>query len=414
MTDHRFPQVKLGTICKPEYGFTASAEDKGDTRFVRITDIAPDGRIRRDESKFILLTPESEPYLLKRGDLLVARTGATFGKTMLFDEEYPAVFASYLIRLRFPQDRLLPEFYWSFAQSEKYWEQARNLSTGGGQPQFNGNALVDVKIPLPPLEVQREIVAEIQGYEKVINGARAVLDHYHPHIPVNPDWPLASLGELFDTRSGTTPSRSNLTYFEGGTIPWVKTLDLADGPIFTTDEKVTRQALDETHLSILPRGTVLIAMYGGFNQIGRTGVLEIEATHNQAMTSLLPTPKVHPYFLNAILNSSKDYWKSVANSTRKDPNITKSDVLAFKIPLPPLATQQAIVAEIESEQALVAANRELIARFEKKIQATLARVWGEDVPVAEDTKTSNSSIDEPSKPKVPQTPRQTKTFVPTK
>ena len=52
----------------------------------------------------------------------------------------------------------------------------------------------------------------------------------------------------------------------------------------------------------------------------------------------------------------------------------------FKIPLPPLATQQAIVAEIEAEQALVAANRELIARFEKKIQATLARVWGEDEP----------------------------------
>ena len=50
-----------------------------------------------------------------------------------------------------------------------------------------------------------------------------------------------------------------------------------------------------------------------------------------------------------------------------------------EIPLPPLATQQAIVAEIEAEQALVAANRELIARFEKKIQATLARVWGEDV-----------------------------------
>ena len=53
---------------------------------------------------------------------------------------------------------------------------------------------------------------------------------------------------------------------------------------------------------------------------------------------------------------------------------------AITIPLPPLATQQAIVAEIEAEQALVAANRELIARFEKKIQATLARVWGEDEP----------------------------------
>lgn len=164
----QFAQVELGTICKPEYGFTASASDKGDARFVRITDIAPDGRIRKDEPKFIKLTRESEPYLLKKGDLLVARTGATFGKTMLFNEDYPAVFASYLIRLRFPQDSLLPEFYWSFAQSEKYWEQARNLATGGGQPQFNGNALTQIKIPLPPLEVQKEIVVEIEGYQAEI------------------------------------------------------------------------------------------------------------------------------------------------------------------------------------------------------------------------------------------------------
>jgi restriction endonuclease S subunit len=52
--------------------------------------------------------------------------------------------------------------------------------------------------------------------------------------------------------------------------------------------------------------------------------------------------------------------------------------LVIKVPVPPLATQQAIVAETEAEQALVAANRELIARFEKKIQAAIARVWGNE------------------------------------
>jgi type I restriction enzyme M protein len=98
------------------------------------------------------------------------------------------------------------------------------------------------------------------------------------------------------------------------------------------------------------------------------------------MTSLLPSPKVNPYFLNTILTSSRDYWKTVANSTRKDPNITKSDVLAFMLPLPPIAEQEAAVAEIVEEVALVSANRELLARFEKKVQATLARVWGEDHP----------------------------------
>ncbi|MBK6740791.1 MAG: restriction endonuclease subunit S [Haliea sp.] len=61
-------------------------------------------------------------------------------------------------------------------------------------------------------------------------------------------------------------------------------------------------------------------------------------------------------------------------------NLTTDQIREFKIALPPLATQQAIVGEIEAEQALVAANRELITRFEQKIQATLARIWGEEAP----------------------------------
>lgn len=182
-------------------------------------------------------------------------------------------------------------------------------------------------------------------------------------------WEMVELGSLCETKSGTTPSRSNDDYFVNGTIPWVKTLDLNDSSITTTQEKITQLALDETHLSILPVGTVLIAMYGGFNQIGRTGVgvLEIEATHNQAMTALLPTPKVDPYFLNAILVASKDYWKSVANSTRKDPNITKSDVLRFKFPLPPIAIQKEIVTEIEGYQKVINGARAVIDNYRPHI-----------------------------------------------
>ena len=56
---------------------------------------------------------------------------------------------------------------------------------------FIGNHSTQLQIPLPPLEVQKEIVAEIEGYQKVIDGARAVLDNYRPHIPIHPDWPLA-------------------------------------------------------------------------------------------------------------------------------------------------------------------------------------------------------------------------------
>lgn len=180
--DPDWPVVEVGELAKPEYGFTASAADEGNTRFIRITDISPDGSLRSDDAKFITLTGEEHPSLLVRGDVLVARTGATYGKTMLFSEEYPAVFASYLIRLRFPADRILPRYYWVFAQSDGYWAQANRLKTGGGQPQFNGNALKQIKVPLPPLSTQEAIVAEIEAERALVDGNRKLLTRFEEKI----------------------------------------------------------------------------------------------------------------------------------------------------------------------------------------------------------------------------------------
>jgi type I restriction enzyme M protein len=170
-----WPIVELGELCKPEYGFTERAAESGDARFIRITDIAEDGTLRMEDPKFITLTDEANASLLAKGDVLVARTGATYGKTMLFEEDYPAVFASFLIRLRFPEDRVDPRYYWVFAQSDLYWNQARSLMTGGGQPQFNGNALKQVKVPLPPLATQQAIVTEIEAEQALVASTRELI-----------------------------------------------------------------------------------------------------------------------------------------------------------------------------------------------------------------------------------------------
>ena len=182
--DPEWKTVELGEICTPEYGFTASAEVEGDVRIIRITDITANGMLRSDEAKFIMLTPQAERSLLKYGDLLVARTGATFGKTMMFAEDYPAVFASYLIRLRFPNDLVMPKFYWVFAQSTEYWTQANALMTGGGQPQFNGGAIKKIKFPVPSLEVQQAIVAEIEAEQALINGNGDLIARFEKKIDI--------------------------------------------------------------------------------------------------------------------------------------------------------------------------------------------------------------------------------------
>ena len=115
---------------------------------------------------------------------------------MLFDEEYPSVFASYLIRLRFPSDRVHPGYYWAFTQSDAYWNQAKALVTGGGQPQFNGNALRQVKIPVPPLTIQQTIVAEIKAEQSLVNANRELIERFEKKIraAVGRVWGESQLG----------------------------------------------------------------------------------------------------------------------------------------------------------------------------------------------------------------------------
>ena len=88
----------LSEVCEIKYGFTDSAKEKGNTRFIRITDIDNNGKLKEEDKKYLDLNKENKEYLLKKNDLLVARTGATFGKTLIFTSDEPAIYASYLIK----------------------------------------------------------------------------------------------------------------------------------------------------------------------------------------------------------------------------------------------------------------------------------------------------------------------------
>jgi type I restriction enzyme S subunit len=157
-------------------------------------------------------------------------------------------------------------------------------------------------------------------------------------------WEVKRLDGLCKIVSGATPYRETSEYFRNGTIPWVKTLDLDGTILFETDEKITELALRETSCRMLPAGTVMCAMYGGFRQIGRTGILGVDGATNQAIAALTIRDKslIEPKFLNCSLIAGRPRWKTVAASSRKDPNITRQDVCGFRIALPPLKEQTAI------------------------------------------------------------------------
>jgi type I restriction enzyme S subunit len=160
-------------------------------------------------------------------------------------------------------------------------------------------------------------------------------------------WTVKPLKCVADFGSGTTPSRSlSERYFVNGTVHWVKTMDLNNGHLYDTSEKVTDVALREVgSLKVYPPDTVLVAMYGGFNQIGRTGILKIDAAVNQALVAVQAHKnKLDPDYLIHYLNYRVDYWKQVASSSRKDPNITSNDVKLFPIALPPTKDEQTGIA----------------------------------------------------------------------
>ncbi|ATG02506.1 restriction modification system DNA specificity domain-containing protein [Lelliottia amnigena] len=188
----------------------------------------------------------------------------------------------------------------------------------------------------------------------------------------NSPWEKQPLGKVFGITSGSTPSRGKIEYFIDGDIPWVKTTDLNNSLIISTQEKVTEIAIRETSsLKILPKDTVFVAMYGGFNQIGRTGLLIKEATCNQALSAIKPNKEiVVPYFLLLYLNFKVEDWKLIAASSRKDPNITKKDVEKFQFIYPSINEQTKIadfLSSVDEKITLLNKQYELLCQYKKSM-----------------------------------------------
>lgn len=257
-------------------------------------------------------------------------------------------------------------------------------ATGGTFSEISKSKFCELKIPLPPLEVQKEIVAEIEGYQKVIDGARAVLDNYRPHIPIHPDWPAVKLASVARFQEG--PGILAKDFHKGG-VPLVRLAGLRgstvtlEGCNYLDPEKV-EQKWNHFRLRV---GDIVVSTSASF---GRPATVTSAAEGAVFYTGLI---RFQPIDASLDAKYLETFLGSPAFLDQGEAFATGSSIRHFgpthlkqmTISLPPLATQQAIVAEIEAEQALVAANRELITRFEKKIQATLARVWGDEALVTD-------------------------------
>ena len=197
---------------------------------------------------------------------------------------------------------------------------------------------------------------------------------------INNKMSIKKIKDFATVVTGATPLRSNNEYFNNGTIPWVKTTDLNNGKINKTDEKITSLALKETSVKILPKDTVLVAMYGGFNQIGRTGILVEEATTNQALSAITVDKNIIlPMYLLNYLNFRVVDWKAYAASSRKDPNITKKDVENFKVLIPPVREQEKIVEILSTWDSVIEKQEQLIEKKKEFKRGLMQRLLSGEV-----------------------------------
>ncbi|EFM99593.1 hypothetical protein appser12_20800, partial [Actinobacillus pleuropneumoniae serovar 12 str. 1096] len=145
--------------------------------------------------------------------------------------------------------------------------------------------------------------------------------------------------------AGATPNRHEPKYYENGTIPWLKTGDLNDGIITEIPEYITELAIEKTSVKLNPVGSVLIAMYGA--TIGKLGILNIEATTNQACCACIPYTGIYNKYLFYYLMSQKTELQKRSEGSGQ-PNISKEKIVNYLFPLPPLNEQKCIVEKIET------------------------------------------------------------------
>lgn len=262
-------------------------------------------------------------------------------------------------------------------------DKMNSMASGGTFKELSTSNFKTLEIPLPPLPIQEEIVAEIEGYQKIIDGAKMVVENYKPKIDIDPEWEMVELGSLlsedrYSLKAG--PFGSSIKkefYVEKGYKVYGQEQVIADD-LSIGNYYIDEKKYQELNSCKINANDILISLVG---TVGKVSIVPLEFEKGI----------INPRLIKITLNGSKmthEYFKyyfkseSILKQIKQQVGGVTMPVLNGKIlkalifPLPPLETQRQIVAEIEKEQALVKASKQLIQIFEQKIKDRIAKVWG--------------------------------------
>ena len=182
-------------------------------------------------------------------------------------------------------------------------------------------------------------------------------------------FPKYKIGEKFELSSGSTPSRDNKLYWDSGTINWVKTTEVINKEITETEEKITKFALENTSLKLFPVNTILIAMYGQGQTRGRSAILKVESTSNQACGAIFPNEIDNPVFIWHQLMLRYSELRELGRGGNQ-PNLNGQLIKNFELILPPLSLQNEFadfVAQVDKSQLAIQKSLEELETLKKSL-----------------------------------------------
>jgi len=382
----KWPMVRLGEVCEFIRGVTYSKPDESSVptgkAVLRANNIDVESHtLMLEEIKYLRDTTDlPDGKKLHKDDIFICTASgskAHLGKVAFISHDTNFYFGGFMGAIRC-KSSILPRYLFHQLTSLAYDRFIQNLTAGVNINNLKGSDLLDFEIPLPPLEVQEQIVAELGGYRKIIEGAKQIIANYKPTIRIDPNWQMVPLKEAAEINRLTIDPGEKYGSQEFCYID-ISSIENGTGRVDFGNCLKGNEAPSRAR-RVVKKGDVLLStVRPNLKAFACLDEVPDDAIASTGFAVLTPRiNKVLSRFLWHLLFSDYVLSQMLSRMGRGAyPSINQADIESLKIPLPPLDVQQQIVAELESEQAIVDANRKLVEMYEHKIQAKLAEIWGE-------------------------------------
>lgn len=295
----------------------------------------------------------------QQGDVIMASAGETIediGKSVAWLGSEPIAIHDACYAFSSSMD---PKFVSYFFASRLFRDQIRRSISSSKISSISTQNVAKARIPVPPLEVQREIVRVLDKFtqleaelEAELEARRAQYEYYRVKLLTPSEGATWSTLGGIATRvsSGATPKAGDARFYDGGTIPWLRTGEVKFGEIWGTEMRITDRALAETAAKWIPENCVIVAISGA--TAARSAINKIPLTTNQHCCNLEINPEAADYrYVFYWVSSKYEELKSLGRGARADLNAKL--IKEFQIPVPPLEEQRRIVEALEDFDRLV-------------------------------------------------------------